>query len=149
MNGEYDNYYNKELKDALEYQDFVAEELWKIGLPLFNFSSKKYQIKHGENKLGVEIKLDKIYASTENLWIEMKEKSHPNNPVYVNAGIFRNDNSWIYLIGNYETIYIFTKKQLRDISTQYKAQENKTKTSIGFLLPKVEAEKYAAKIIKL
>ena len=59
------------------------------------------------------------------------------------------DNTWLYIIGNYETIFIFSKRLLQSLSRtgKYKHLENGTKTSVGFLLPKQDAEKYAAKIL--
>jgi len=147
MTYEYDRIYKERLRTGLEYQDFVAEQLYKIGLPIFNYASKKYQIECGENKLGVEIKYDAKFASTGNLYIELQEKTNPQNSNYIDSGINRNDNSWLYIIGNYNTIYIFSKRLLNQIASKYKSIENNTKTSIGFLLPKLDAEKYAARII--
>lgn len=147
----YSEYYNKSLADGQEYQDFVAEQLYKIGLPLFNYASKKYQFKYGENKLGVEIKYDKIHKATGRVWIEVSEKSNPRNKEYVKSGIYRNDNTWLYVIGDYSVIYIFSKKLLRQLaeSSKYKIRENSTKTSEGFLLPLADVIKYTAKIINI
>lgn len=146
---QYKQYYKEQLQDGLEYQDFVAEQLYKIGLPLFNYASKKYQIKCGENKLGVEIKHDKKFKTTGNLWIEISEKACPTRENYVISGIRRNDNTWLYVIGNEEKIYIFSKVILNRLfeSGRYKKIENNTKTSVGFLMPLIDANKYASKII--
>ena len=146
----YAEYYKSQLGDAKEFQDFVAEKLYHIGLPLFNYTSKKYQYEHGENKLGVEIKFDKKFESTGNLWIELAEKSRPSNVTYINSGIQRNDNTWLYLIGNYEKIFIFPKSLLFQLAKtgKYKIIENTYKTSKGFLLPSNDACKYAAKILE-
>ena len=146
----YAEYYKDQLTDAQEFQDFVAEKLYQIGLPLFNYTSKKYQYEHGENKLGVEIKFDKKFQATGNLWIELAEKSSPAKVSYINSGIQRNDNTWLYLIGNYQTIFIFAKSLLFQLSRmeKYKIIENNHKTSRGFLLPEKDAQKYAAKVLE-
>ena len=146
----YANYYSDQLTDAKEFQDFVAEKLYAIGLPLFNYTSKKYQVEYGENKLGVEIKFDKKFQETGNLWIELAEKSNPDKISYIGSGIHRNDNTWLYLIGNYEVIFIFAKTLLFQLAKtgRYKVLENRTKTSKGFLLPKKDAIKYAAKVLE-
>jgi hypothetical protein len=153
MSGEtqYKDYYREQLASGLEYQDFVAEQLYSVGLPLFNYASKKYQVERGENKLGVEIKHDKKLRTTGNLWIEINEKSDPCKKAYVVSGINRSDNTWLYIIGDYQEIFIFSKKLLKQLisAKKYKTLENGTKTSIGFLLPRCDAEKYAAKIIKV
>jgi len=146
----YKEYYEKQLKDAQEFQDFVAERLYSIGLPLFNYASKKYQIEYGENKLGVEIKHDIKYENgSQNLYIEIAEKSNPTIDGYSLSGIYRNDNTWLYIIGGYNKIFIFSKKFLKQLhkTDKYKQVENETKTSKGILLPVSIAEKYAAKIL--
>ena len=144
------NVYLPKLAEALEFQDFVAEKLYAVGLPLFNYASRKYQVEKGENKLGIEIKKDAKFNKTGNLWIEIAEKSDPTNPSYVSSGIFRNDNSWLYAIGDETTLFIFPKSLLVNLynSQRYKTMENGTKTSKGFLLPEKDARKYAAKIIE-
>lgn len=148
---DYRIYYREQLSCALEYQDFVAEQLYSIGLPLFNYASKKYQVERGENKLGVEIKHDKQFRTTGNFWIEVSEKSHPNRKEYFPSGINRSDNTWLYVIGDYNEIFIFSKSFLLKISKtkHYKIIPNKTGTSLGFLFPRCDAEKYAAKIIRI
>lgn len=143
--------YEPRLQEGLEFQDFVAEVLYRIGLPLFNYNSKKYQIECGENKLGVEIKKDNKFAETGNFWIEIAEKSDPQKRNYFPSGIFRSDNTWLYVIGNEQIIYVFAKTMLQLLSktNRYRILENGTKTSQGFLLKKEDADKYAAKIIEL
>jgi len=143
------SYYEEKLKQGLEYQDFVSEQLYQIGLPIFNYASKKYQIQRGENKLGIEIKFDDKYKTTGNLYVELAEKSKKENECFILSGINRNDNCWLYIIGDYETIYIFTKRQLKELYKINHYIEKEIPTSKGFLLPKTDAEKYAAKIIKL
>ena len=145
----YKDYYMQQLSDGQEYQDFVAEQLYRVGLPLFNYASKKYQQELGENKLGVEIKLQKLLSKTGNLWIEVQEKSNPKNHAYVPSGIFRKDNTWLFVTGDTSVIYVFAKTLLCKLveCEKYNIIENKTKTSKGFLMPKGDAEKYAAKII--
>ena len=144
----YKNYYNDCLEKGLEYQDFIASLLIKeVGIPLSSLSSKKYQYSVGENLQGIEIKFDDKYEKTGNIYIEVKEKSNPNNNEYVNSGIYRNDNSWIYLIGNYNEIFIFGKSHLILMHKSNRYRAVKKPTSIGFLLPKEDAEKYCLKQI--
>lgn len=145
----YKKYYTDQLESGLEYQDFVSDTLCQYGIVITNYVSKKYQCSTGENKIGIEIKYDKKFRETQNLYIEIKEKSNPDNATYIQSGIDRNDNTWLYAIGDYKTIYIFSKNILQQLSGEYNKIENSTKTSMGFLLPICEAEKYSAKIIKL
>ena len=59
--------YTKEKRDeGDEYEDFVIDELYKIGLPIVNYKSKAYQYAVGENKMGIEIKFDERLKGTGN-----------------------------------------------------------------------------------
>jgi hypothetical protein len=148
----YNKYYNAQLEKGQEYQDFVTERLYEIGLPIISYSSKKFQHTVGENKCGFEIKFDDKLKSTGNLYIEISEKSNPDNPNYIASGIYRNDNTWLYIIGDYSIIYIFSKKQLRKVYETKKGffREIKIPTSNGFLVPAKYAEEVLAiKILQL
>jgi len=144
----YKEYYNECLQKGLEFQDFIATILLKeIGIPLSSFSSKKFQYSIGENLQGIEIKFDDKFKETGNIYIEVKEKSNPNNLNYVDSGIYRNDNTWLYVIGNYNCVYIFGKKHLKLMYTSNKYKEIKKSTSVGFLINSVDADKYCLKKI--
>jgi hypothetical protein len=140
-------YYKEMLNKGLHYQDFVIEQLYKIGLPIISYSSKEYQNMIGENKAGIEIKLDQKFRDTGNFYIEYAEKSNQNNQYYVDSGILRNDNTWLYLIGDYKTIYVFSKKQLILLLNSNKVKKVETKTSKGILLSKDVSQKYCIKEI--
>ena len=113
-----DEKYEECLEAGLEYQDYVAEQLYNHGIPLMTYSSQKYQFLRGENKAGIEIKLDRKFRETGNFYVEIAEKRNCNNDVYVPSGIFRNDNTWLYVIGDYEDIFVFRGiKWGQDIST--------------------------------
>jgi hypothetical protein len=135
--------YKKCLQKGLEFQDYITDILiQKLGISLSTYCSSKYQNISGENKQGFEIKFDDVYIKTGNIYIEVKEKSDANNLNYVDSGIYRNDNTWLYLIGNYTEVYIFSKKHLKLMHITRKYKEVKTPTSIGFLIPKEDCIKY-------
>ena len=141
-------YYRQKLEEGLCYQDFVVEQLYGAGIPLISYSSKKYQNLIGENKAGIEIKFDQKFRETGNFYIETAEKSRAENPFYVASGIYRNDKTWLYLIGNYSSIYVFSKRQLQMVADKHRKVQ--TATSQGFLLPVDYAEKHLAiKIIHI
>jgi len=146
------NYYRPYRKNKIEtgliFQDFVVDYcLQVLGLPIIQYSSRAYQMTGGESRNGVEIKHDEKFSTTGNLWIEVSEKAVPREGPYVPSGIFRDDNTWLYLIGDYDTIFVFQKTLLRLISKRYEIRENSFHTSEGFLFPVSEAEKYAAVIL--
>jgi len=141
------DYYKNMLQKGLHYQDFVVEELYKIGLPIISYSSKEYQAMIGENKAGFEIKLDQKFRETGNIYIEYEEKSDASKLNYVKSGILRNDNTWLYIIGDYTEIFIFSKKQLIMLLASDKIKKVITPTSKGMLLDVKTSEKYCIKKI--
>jgi len=104
------------------------------------------QINIGESLEGYEIKFDDKYKETGNLWIEIKERTDVNKE-YVNSGIYRDDNSKYYVIGNYDVIFVFLKDKLKQIEKQKNKLENDRKTSIGYLLTTPECFRYSNMII--
>ena len=142
--------YKEKLEQGTRYQDWVVEQLYNNGLPIISYSSKHYQYTVGENKAGLEIKLDTNWQKTKNLYIETAEKSNKENKNFIDSGIYRCDNTWLYLIGDYTKIFILAKNQLRHLHKQKRYREVQTETSRGFLLPVAEAERvYAIKIISI
>ena len=142
------NYY-KQLADGNEYQDFVAEKLYEMGIAVISYASKKYQYTVGENRCGFEIKHDKKLAETGNLYIEIAEKNKASNKSFIPSGIYRNDNTLLYIIGDYNKIFIFDKKRLRTIyEGKYYEKINgryvEIGTSQGFLIPADYAEENIA-----
>ena len=140
------NEYKEKLDKGLQYQDFVYEQLYNIGISTVVYSSKIYQFKIGENKAGIEIKFDDRMKDTGNIYFEVAEKSNANNKDFVPSGIFRSDNTWLYVIGDYSIIYVFPKKLLQHIyNRQHYIKAGgrlvEIKTSKGFVLPVVYAER--------
>lgn len=144
---EYDSedYYNVKLQEGLKFQDFVTQELYQRGIVVVGYSSRYYQNNEGENMLGAEIKRDGMFRETGNLYVELAEKAHPDNPKYVPSGIMREDNSWLFVIGDEKTIYIFSTKYLQKMKGRYRTVQKPT--SKGFLMPISEAEKYCIRKI--
>ena len=140
-------YYKEKLQQGLEFQDFVTNILIKeLGIALSTYNSKKYQLK-GENKQGIEIKFDNKHKETGNVYIEISEKSNPDNVAFVESGIYRDDNTWLYVIGNYKILYIFSKKFLKKLHETGKCREVAIPTSKGFLLTMDQVKKYCIKIL--
>lgn len=149
----YSEYYAQKLEDGLKYQDFVLRALHRRGIILQPLCSVESQ-KRAENLLGMEIKCDMRLEETGNVYIETHEKSKPDRPFFVLSGILKEDNSWLYAIGNYVIFYIFSKKQLiavyRKILAGSKWNGVTTKellTSKGFIIPATLAEEWSAKTV--
>lgn len=142
-------YYNKKLQQGLEFQDVMTCELYQRGIVVIGYSSRRFQNSHGENMLGAEIKRDDNFRKTGNLYIETEEKANPRNVNYVKSGIMRDDNSWLFVIGDERTAYIFSTKYLRMLSRTKGWREVKTPTSIGLLMPIHDAENYSIRKIEV
>jgi len=140
-------YYKEQLEEGLEFQDYVTDKLLEKGLVLNGYSSMKYQYGKGESRSGIEVKLDKRSSYTNNLFIEYAEKK-ASSSTFVASGIDRNDNTWLYCIGDYETLYLISKKHLKKIKLRSGVKHIETGTSKGYLLPCEEAKSIAALIIK-
>lgn len=142
-------YYARQLEDGLQYQDIVTRELYQRGIVIVGYSSRRFQNSEGENMLGAEIKHDKQFRGTGNLYIETAEKAHPDRPSYTPSGIHRKDNSWLFVIGDAQTVYIFSTKYLRKLEEVRGYRVVEKPTSRGFLMPLSEAEKYCIRLIEI
>lgn len=142
-------HYKERLEQGLIYQDMVTRELYQRGIVIVGYSSRRYQLEQGENMLGAEIKRDGNFRKTGNLYIETAEKSHPSRANYVPSGIMRMDNSWLFVIGDEQTIYIFATCHLRKMCQRPMWKKITTPTSIGRLMPLADAEKYCIRRIDM
>lgn len=133
------------------FQDHVCIELAKENIILQNINSKKFQYETGENLQGFEIKYDARCTGdngtipTNRLSIEVGEKTNAANSCFVPSGIYRSDNSWLYIQGNYQQFWIFPKKLLVMLHQSGRYQEHEMPTVQKFYLPIEDADKYCAK----
>lgn len=137
------------------FQDFVCIVFAKQNIILQNISSKKYQYNVGENLQGFEIKYDARCTgdmntkATGQLSIEIAEKSKSENLYYVDSGIYREDNSWLYIHGNYMMFWVFSKKFLIGLHKTGKYKEHELPTIKKFYLPIDVADKYCDKKVMI
>lgn len=144
--------YADSMEKGLEYEDFVFDLLRQHGLTVTRFVSRTWQLK-GECSAGIEVKFDDRLADTGNLYIEIGEKSRPDpTRDYWPSGIYRKDNTWLYVIGNYRTVFVFGKRHLQTLEQRIPADARRRKqipTSRGFVLTVDEARRNAEKVIEL
>jgi hypothetical protein len=152
----WDRYRVEMMYAAQKYQDFVVDYCaLHAGLVIQVYGSREWQYLVGESRNGVEIKYDMMLIQTGNVYVEIGEKAGPRDGDYAPSGIYRDDNSWLYIIGNYDVFYVFAKtalrllyNQVKDGQPRYPRRENKYKTSTGFLLTAKQADVYAAKVCR-
>lgn len=114
--------FERDLEYGAKFQDYLTDQLFKIGICLNNYTSKEYQINKGENRLGLEIKHDGKYKTTGNLYIEV-EAVNKKQTQMIGGGITKEDKSWLYLIGDEDEIFLFGKKQLLWLYNKVKSNE--------------------------
>lgn len=148
MNSYPDAPHKDSLEVGSEFLDFVMETLQKRGVVLQAYTSRRKQYKTGESLQGWEVKLDNRFIDTGRLSIEIAEKSRRNIPNWTPSGIYRRDNTWIYIQGNFKCFYWFQKKVLIALHKTGKYKEDEYNGTVKkFYLPISDAEKYGEKFI--
>lgn len=131
----------KELKliqeEDLQYQDFVTDKMHELlGWNLNCYASLKWNIEKGESLSRIEIKNDRQMESTGNLYIETAERCwNENKPSFVPSGIFREDNTLLWWVGDYKRAFIMSKRLLKALYYKVNFKKVETATSQGFLIP--------------
>lgn len=148
--GEYGltEYYNNCFNKGVKYQDWIIDQLRKTNpcLIIIPYNSINYQYSNGESATGIEIKFDEQIQKYGNLYIETHEKTNQNISEYHESGIFRKDNTYLWLIGDYNEAFLFGKNHLQQIfkaTNMWKklgVVKRETPTSKGFTLPKENAK---------
>lgn len=144
-----DERYRADLKDGQDFERFSLAVLRRIGMDLRPAVGLKAQVRHGDTVAGLEIKNDRQYHDTGNLFIETAECPLPGQPLQP-AGIYHPSEPWLYLIGDVENILIFGVKVLRRMHRSGKFQELLigNRTARGFLVPFATAKDLAEKALE-
>jgi hypothetical protein len=142
-----DGYYDHQMEVGQKFQKhchLVVEEF--AGKPVKTYTTKEEQYNIGENDANIEIKNDNEWKNTGNLYIEVAEKQRERSGAYYPSGIYRNDKSIYYLIGDTSVAWLFLKKDLQRIAETL--HQVTIPTSQGLLLKTYKADKICmAKII--
>ena len=128
----------------MEFQDFVVEQMNGWGFYIQLHSSRLYQFDRGESVQRCEIKLDNWCTKTGRLSIEVQERTSMQS-IWVDSGIYRNDNTVFYIQGNWTRFFLFSKKTLIDYHKTMKNGECEEvpPTIRKFYLPLPEAQDLA------
>ena len=135
------------LAEGEKFQEYIKKLFFAEFAIHLDFTKKTHQLDIGETLQGIGIKYDRKYKQTGNLYIEVAEKTHPENEEYIRSGIFRKDNTWLYVIGDYQTVFLFSKKRL--IKIKDSCPSVVTPTSMGFLVNDNLAKSECIKILKI
>lgn len=118
-----------------QFADFCVDKLYQEGLPIVLHAYQRNQINIGESRAGFEFKRDRNFRRTGFLYIEIAEKRKGANTDFVPSGIYANDNAWMWVIGDMQTIFFIGKNHLVRVHQAGKCREVQIETSKGFLLP--------------
>ena len=101
------------LEAGQKYEDVIAYVLYRKNdeHQIHPYRTQREQFTIGESPEGIEIKEDKRSADTGHLSIEIAEKTWVGGPE-VPSGIFRQDNTKIYVQGNHREFWGFPKTDL-------------------------------------
>lgn len=145
------------------YQDILARELIKVGIFIQCHTSNLFQKCYGENPQGIECKHDSKISKTGNIYFETSAINRKHTE-FIEGGIEKQDNAWLYVIGNGRECWIFAKCQLKALyrkvrnnpdiyrekgiflSTHFDKDTNEA-TSNGMVVQVSVAENYALKHI--
>jgi hypothetical protein len=85
------------------------------------------------------------FKETGNLFIEYEEKATQRPGDFVKSGIARADNTWLYVVGDFGCVFLFSKKLLVELKEtgNYQVKQSHSQTSWGYLLPITDAEKHS------
>ncbi len=135
------------LEEALEYENFIARGLLPEGIVVQLLTSRKSQ--HlGETMSGLEIKNDRRFRETGNLYFETAQKTFVAQGEFQPSSVFRDDNTWLLGIGDEQDFWIFDKNWLQRVSRAGTFRTVETPTSQGFLMPIKVADEYCARHFK-
>lgn len=132
------------IRVAEEFQDFVMQVLWqRMGFPVSVYTSRKYQWAHGESLQGVEIKFDGRCLETGRLSIEIAEKNNESVNQWTASGIYSPHQSWMYVQGNFNRLYVFATRHLLAAHQSRRDTEHEWKTVRKFYLTLQDADRLA------
>lgn len=144
---DYADYRSQKAVEGTEYEDFVFDLLREKGLTVLRYVSQKWQYDTGECSGGIEVKYDSLIAEYGNVYIEIAEKARPDaERDYAPSGIYRDDNSWLYVIGDYDQVFVFAKSMLKLLHKSGRYLNKIKPTSKGFVMPEKQALRFAAKV---
>lgn len=135
--------YNENLASGQRFEDYASGKLYDAGMVVVPYRSAAFQHRYGESRARVEIKYDDQRCETENLFIEISEKTHADDEKWKPAGIYGKGS--FLCVGDYHKLWLFGFRTLQRAhqSERYRVVVNKSKTGQGFLLPVEVADEIA------
>lgn len=142
--------FSARLEEGHAFEDFVEELFWSHGIAVRLHRSRKYQWERGESASGIEIKLDKRFRETGNLFIETRERrAADGTSQWRPCGIHEEPVApRTIAIGDYNTVYWLATSWLLKYERAGHPRVKETDTAVGFLVPVTAAEEMAIDVLK-
>ena len=142
--------WERDKREAEEFQDFVRRCLWRDGLAVDFYGSRKFQVTEGEGPAGLEVKLDRELSRTGNLYIEFSADPSRRGD-FQPSGIERDERIWLWAIGDLQRFAVVQKSVLWLLRSSGRFREASANRAgdvptRGFLLPWTALEPLAGKI---
>ena len=152
------NYPDAKAPDSLaqgqEFERFARDMLLhRLGWVVDLYESRHFQWHEGESRQGFEFKEDRRCTDTGRLSIEVAEKTRASNSEWVPSGIWRRDNTILYVQGNERIVFVFSKKVLQrwhdyQLRLDRLEMHEERGTVRGFYLSLAKAEDLAEKTLR-
>lgn len=141
--------FNERLADGKAFEDFASDVLWANGIALGLYKSRAKQWRVGESRLGAEIKYDSEDNQEKygNVFIEFEERRDESGE-WRPCGIDDPLEPWLYVVGNWHRIFIFSVRTLRLAWKCGKYKTKDTGTSRGFVMPIPEAKEKCERFLE-
>lgn len=137
-------YLFSQLEVGLRFQDFVTKFYFEEhGIVINTYASREFQLRHGENVQGIEIKRQGDFRRYDTLYIETHELG-PRSQEMVESGINRTD-SWLWITGDETELWMIPVKHLRSPLVQEKCKFVEQPGGRGFRLPLELADRICAR----
>jgi hypothetical protein len=131
------DYYTQQLAIGQAYERYILEQLRAEGRVVESHATAALQLARGDLSVAgqdLEVKFDRLFASTGNLYIETAEKRDASRDYWTPSGVCASSAAIWYGIGDYRDFFLFKRVTLRDVARTARPIEIAMKTSRGFLL---------------
>jgi hypothetical protein len=131
------SYYDAQRRLGEAFEGYVLERFRAEGLEVGRHTTAALQLSRGDLVVegqDLEVKFDRLFASTGNLYIETAEKRNADRVGWTPSGVCAASAAVWYGIGDYRDFFLFQRVTLRDVARTARPIEIAMKTSRGFLL---------------
>ena len=106
------DYYVLQRVRGEQYEAYVVEQLRAEGVTIARHVGREAQLLLGDTTARMEIKFDRLFSATGNLFIEVAEKRRATDLIWIPSGINACASFVWYGIGDYQDFFVFSRGAL-------------------------------------